>query len=246
MISFRFPRVMTSVLIALVATSGSLFASSTGVIEKQLQDIGSISNDEVIVVQRQFTSKKWRHELTPLTIGGIPFGTVRQTLLGGASYTLHANEWLGLELFNFAYTQTFFSSFTDDINNNKGTGLNPNASNIQPDYQKLLYFVTGGLQLTPFYGKVSTFSRWIAYLEPYVGIGAGLAKTESNSYFTFYPAVGLRAYFKEWLSAKLEFRDYMYTEQDVSPSSVLVTNGNFRNNYAVTISLSFWLPKMPG
>jgi outer membrane beta-barrel protein len=237
---------MAFALLVCLTISARSFASGSGVIEKQLADIGSVSNDEVIVVQRQFTSKKWRHELTPLTIGGIPFGTVRQTLLGGASYTLHANEWLGLELFNFAYTQTFFTSFADDINNNKAAGLNPNANNIQPDYQKLLYFVTAGIQLTPFYGKVSTFSRWIAYLEPYVALGAGLSKTESNSYFTFYPAVGLRAYFKEWLSAKLEFRDYMYTEQDLSPTSSLVTNSNFRNNYAVTISLSFWLPKMPG
>ncbi len=220
--------------------SGTVLASDN-VIEKQLKDIGSIQNDEVVVVQRQYTKKAWRHELTPIIFGGIPFGTVRRTLVGGASYTLHANDWLGLELFNFSFTKTFFSSFTDDINQNK---VNPSQPNIRPDYQKLLYFLTTGIQITPFYGKASTFSRWIAYVEPYLGLGFGLAQTENASYFAYYPAIGARLYFKEWLSMKLELRDYLYTEQNVS-STINNTSG-LRNNWAILVSLSFWLPKMPG
>lgn len=243
MISLR--RFITLVCLLAVNLSSSAYAAGN-VIEKQLQDIGSIQNEEVVVVQRKYTRKDWRHEFTPVILGGIPFGTVRRTLVGGASYTLHANDWLGFELFNFCFTKTFFSSFTDDINQNLGTGSNPSQAQIRPDYQKLLYFLTSGVTITPFYGKVSTFSRWIAYVEPYFGLGAGLAKTESSSYFTFYPAIGLRIFFKEWLSMRLEMRDYLYTERFVSNTQTNQTGSALRNNYAVMVSFSFWLPKMPG
>lgn len=220
-------------ILSLAMVSNLALAADENVIEKQLQEIGAIPNEEVVVVQRKFTRKQWRHEFSPLGFGGVPFGTYRRTLLGSASYTLHANDWLGLELFNFSYNKNFFSSFLDDINDNSS------GPNIYLDYQKLLYFITAGVQLTPFYGKVSTFSRWLAYLEPYFSAGFGIAKTETNSYLAAYPGVGFRLFFTEWFSMRMEFRDYIYSEKKRDGSTDL------RNNYAVSVALSFWLPKMP-
>lgn len=217
--------------------------AAENVIEKQLEEIGSIPYDEVVVVQRKYTRKAWRHEFTPITFGGVPFGTVRRTLFAGASYTLHANDWLGVELFNFAYSKNFFSSFTSDINDNKDPAAN--QANIKPDFQKLLYFLTSGVQITPFYGKASTFSRWIAYIEPFFSAGVGIAKTETNSYLTYFPGIGVRAYFKEWFSMRLEFRDYLYTETFNARTAAGGTSSALRNNYAVMVAFSFWLPKMP-
>jgi len=211
-------------------------AEDTSEIEKQLQEIGSVPNEEVLVIQRKFTRKEWRHEITPLNFGGIPFGTVRRTMTSGGSYSLHLKDWFALEPVNFTFSKNFFTSFTDDIEA---------PSKLRPDPQRILYFLTTGIQFTPIYGKMSTLSKWIAYVEPYLGIGGGIAKTETDSYFTFYPAVGMRVFFKEWFSMKLELRDYMYTEQTIDPASKARTP-NFRNNYAVGLSLSFWLPKMPG
>jgi outer membrane beta-barrel protein len=226
-----------------VFSSMDLFAASSNVIEEQLQEIGAIPNEEVMVVQRKYTRKNWRHELNPVTFGGMPFGTVRRTLVGGASYTLHFSDWLAWEGLNFTYTKNFFSSFTDDINSNKSVST---QQDIKPDYQKLLYFMTSGVQITPFYGKISTFSRWIAYVEPYISLGAGIAKTETNSYLTFYPGIGIRAFFREWFSMRVELRDYLYSEKyiDRGTSGGAVTT-SLRNNYAVMVAFSFWLPKMP-
>jgi outer membrane beta-barrel protein len=211
------------------------------VIEDQLAEIGSIPNEEIVVVQRKYTRKLWRSEIAPVTIGGIPFGTVRRTLFGGANYTLHVNDWFGWEVGNFLYSKTFFSSFTDDVNTTQQATNNPK---IDVDTKKLLFLFTSGIQLTPFYGKMSTFSRWIAYIEPYFAFGAGIAKTEGNSYLTFYPGVGFRVFFREWFSMRLEFRDYMFTEQVLNRSTGQNEN-KFRQNYAFTVSLSFWFPKMP-
>lgn len=219
----------------------SVPAHASGVIEEQLAEIGSIPNEEIVVVQRKYTRKLWRSEIAPVTIGGVPFGTVRRTLFGGANYTLHVNDWFGWEVGNFLYTKTFFSSFTDDINQGQDQSSLPR---LDVDTKKLLFIFTSGLQLTPFYGKMSTFSRWIAYLEPYFSLGAGIAKMEDKSYFTFYPGVGLRIFFREWFSMRMEFRDYMFTEQVLNRSSN-VTENKFRQNYAFTVSLSFWFPKMP-
>jgi len=211
--------------------------AATGVIEKQLQEIGSVSNDEVVVVQRKFTLKNWRHELTPVSLGGIPFGTVRRTLFGSAAYTLHFSDSFSWEALNFAYTKTFFSSFSDDINAN-------NTTQIKPDFQKLIYFATTGIQYTPTYGKVSTFSRWIAYMEPFISLGVGVAKTDINSYLAVVPGIGMRIFFKEWVSMKLELKDYLYTETSVNRSTG-VEQSSMKNNYAFMVSLSFWIPKMP-
>jgi len=231
-------QVFRGILFALVV-GGAAFGD---VIEKQLVEIGSISDEEVVVVQRKYTRKLWRHELTPIGFGGLPFGTVRRTLFGGAGYTLHFNDWLGWEALNFVYTKTFFSTFTDDINNNKLTGAN--QVDIKPDFQKLLFFLTTGVVLTPFYGKLSSLSRWIAYTEPFVSLGFGISKTETDSYVAVAPGIGLRVFYREWFSMKIEFRDYIYNEKAIdrvtsAPRTLL------RHNYAVMGSLSFWLPKMP-
>lgn len=232
-------------LVAFLVLGHSNAFAASGVIEQQLADIGTVTNDEVVVVQRQFTRKNMRHEFTPITLGGMPFGTVRRTLLGSASYTLHLNDNWGLELFNFAYTKTLFSSFTDDINNNKDPSVNAGQDDIRPDFQKLLWFATMGVVWTPTYGKVATFSQFIAYIEPYIGLGFGVAKTEADLYFAFYPAVGIRVFFKEWFSMKLEFRDYLYTEKFQTRTNPPTEATSLKNNYAVMVSLSFWLPKMP-
>ena len=235
---------VTTGWIFFASLSGPIYATPN-VIEKQLEEIGSIPNNGVVVVQKKYTRKSWRHELTPIAFGGLPFGTIRRTLVGGAGYTLHANDWLAVEVFNFAYAKNFFSSFTDDINANKGVGANPSQADIKPDYQRLLYFLTAGAQFAPFYGKFATFSSWIAYIEPYFSLGAGMAKTEVGSYLTFYPGIGIRAFFKEWFSARLEFRDYLYTEKFNTRTSPSTEATALRSNYAVNLSLSFWLPKMP-
>lgn len=210
------------------------------VIEEQLKKIGSVPNDEVVVVQRQFTNKSWRHEFSPIGIGGIPFGTVRRTVFGGANYTLHVNNWLAWEAFNFLYSKNFFSSFIDDINASQ-----PAPKKIAPDFQKLIYFATTGFQITPTYGKVATFSRWIAYLEPYLVIGVGIARTEVREYLTYFPGIGARFFFKEWFSMRVELRDYLFTERFTNRTTG-EDEKQLRNNYSVMVSLSFWLPKMAG
>ncbi len=209
--------------------------ADSNVIEKQLVEIGSIPNEEVVVVQKKYTKKNFRHELTPIRFGGLPFGDIRRTLFAGASYTLHLNDAFALELFDFTYTKDFFTGFTDDINASQS-----GPKKIKPDVQRLLYMLTPGIQFSPMYGKASTMSHWIAYIEPYLSLNAGLAKTESSTYFTFAPGLGLRVFFKEWFSMKVEFRDYIYTEKN--PGTGKTTT---RNNYSVAASLSFWIPKMP-
>lgn len=218
-------------------------------IEDQLAEIGSIPNEEIVVVQRKYTRKPWRSEFTPVMLGGVPFGTVRKTLFGGAGYTLHFNDWLGWEVLSFVYTKTFFTGFTGDVNKGQigaGTGCLNNAAApcISVDYQKLLYFMTTGLEISPFYGKLSTFSRYIAYAEPYLFLGAGMARTETSNYLVAVPGVGLRIFFKEWFSMRFEFRDYIYTEKFTQRATGEQVSA-LRNNYAFMLSLSFWLPKMP-
>lgn len=214
--------------------SAPVFAN---IIEEQLAEIGSVPDEEIVVVQRKYTRKNHRWEITPVAFGGVPFGTVRRTLFGGASITYHATDNWAFEIPSFSYTKTFFSGFVPDIN--AGQIAPGSTVKINVDEQRLLFFLTAGIQYTPFYGKLSTFSEYIAYLEPFLTLGAGIAKTESSNYPAFYPGVGFRLFFKEWFSMRFDLRDYIYWE--VSPT----LGTRMKNNYAFTVSLSFWLPKMP-
>ncbi len=220
---------------------GALCAQAAeSLIEEQLEEIGRIPHREIISVQRNYTKKAWRHELSPFTFGGIPFGTIRRTLIGGTGYALHWNDWFATEA-NFLYTKNFFTSFTEDINGPDED--NPvNTPPIQPLVQNLVFVLSAGASFTPWHGKVATFSRHTLYLEPVFSLGAGIAKTDSNTYFTFYPGIGLRVFFREWVSLKLEVRDYIYQEVSGTPGSEVTS---LTNNYSVAVSLSFWLPKMP-
>lgn len=228
--------------------------TSANVIEKQLQEIGQIPNEEIVVVQRKYTRKNWRSEFTPVSIGGVPFGTVKRSLFGGANYTLHFNDSLAWEALNFMYSKTFFSSFVNDINNGQNgtaqscvSGTGRTGPCIGVDDERLLYLLTTGFEYTPFYGKLASFSKYIAYVEPFLALGVGLAKTDSNNYLAFFPGVGLRIYFKEWFSMRIDFRNYMYNEKFTDRSGGGATQATrLSNNYAFMVSLSFWLPKMPG
>ena len=91
---------------------------------------------------------------------------------------------------------------------------------------------------------MSTFSRWIAYVEPYISLSAGYAKTETAGYFTYAPGVGMRFFFREWFSMKVDFKDYLYTETYTNRQTGNLAT-ELTNNYAVMVSFSFWLPKMP-
>lgn len=228
----------------MLMVSGFLFSATSvraNIIEEQLAEIGTVPDEEIVVVQRKYTRKNSRLELTPVMFGGVPFGTIRRTLFGGASATFHFNDWLAIEAPGFVYTKTFFSSFTKDINvEQKAAG----KASINIDEQRLLYFLTAGLQVTPFYGKLATFSEYIAYIEPFFTLGAGLAKTESSGYLTIFPGVGFRLFFKEWFSMRFDFRDYIYREASTNRVTG-ADESKLRNNYAFTVSLSFWLPKMP-
>lgn len=220
---------------------GATAVGQRGVIEEKLAEIGSVPNEEIIVVQRKYTRKNWRHELTPFSIGGIPFGSIRRTIMGGARYTLHFNDKLAWEAFNFIYTKNFFSNFTDDINANPRPGQPP----IRPDVQQLLLIATTGLQWTPFYGKIATLSEHIAYIEPFFSGGFGWSKTDLNNYLTFFFGAGMRVFFREWVSLNFELRDLMYSEDSVTRTVPAVETSNFRHNFAISLALSFWLPKMP-
>ncbi len=226
-------------LLCLTFNLSAVYADSN-VIEKQLIDIGSIPNEEVVVVQKKYTRKNFRHEITPIRFGGLPFGDIRRTLFGGASYTLHLSDALAIEIFDFTYTKDFFTGFTADISaGQKAAG----KAELKPDVQRLLYLLTPGIQFSPTHGKASTMSQWIAYLEPYISLNAGLAKTETNSYFTLAPGLGMRVFFKEWFSMKVEFRDYIYTEASTDRTTG-AAKSTTRNNYSISAALSFWIPKM--
>lgn len=237
--SVRVGLLVLNALLALPLLSVPTAHADENIIEEQLQEIGQIPNEEVMVVQRKYTRKKFRHELTPALLGGLPFNSVRRTLYGGASYTLHVNDWLGFEAM-FNYSQSFIGGFVNDVNSNS---TRPNQNPINPDYQKLLYAVYVGAQISPFYGKMATLSSSIAFLEPFFYLGAGIANTEKYLYPTVVPGIGVRVFFKEWFSLRLEIRDLIYNERAISRVTGLEESG-IRNNYMFLASLSFWLPKM--
>ena len=109
------------------------------------------------------------------------------------------------------------------------------------DTDRIVFLATGALILSPFYGKLATFSRHIGYFEPYAILGGGVARTEASVYPVVMPGIGLRFFFREWIALRAELRDYLF--QAPVPYTTLATQ--LTSHYGVLFSLSFFLPKMP-
>jgi outer membrane beta-barrel protein len=181
--------------------------------EDTLEDqLKTYDRDDIHSIHKKLFTKKGRHEFT-LATGGILNHDGWATI--GAQYTYHLFENLGIEAANGAM------------------GFQTKGSNK-------LYLYQASLNFAPLYGKLSLFTWAVVNFDIYVLGGAGVVSySGSNKGSSFAGNVGLgeRFFINEYLSAKVEFRNYMWKQKLLGG-----TDSEIWNNFALTAGLSVMFP----
>ncbi len=181
------------------------------------EQLKNFDREDIHSIHKKLYTKQGRHEVT-VAAGGIM--NHDGYFLGVAQYQYHFFESFGVEAVNGG-----FGFQTKD--NNK------------------LMFYQGGVTFSPLYGKLSLFTYAVWNYDIYVVGGAGFVRYSGlRSGTTGMGNIGLgyRFFINDWLSTKIEFRDYIY-KLDIR--STTGTTSRIWNNYALTAGVSFMFPMRP-
>jgi len=189
--------------------------STSAICQEAFEDqLRLYDRDDIHSIHKKLYTKEGRHEVG-LNVGGI-------TNHGGygylsANYQYHFFENAGIEaaMGGFGFTMG--------------------------DNERLLIY-QASLTFSPLYGKLSLFTWSVFNFDIYVLAGAGLVSYNgrtSGSSFAGNVGLGQRIFLNDWLSAKIEFRDFIYSKTNPSGS---VSSETVLNNYAITVGVAVLVP----
>ncbi len=199
-----------------VLTFSTLFLlNRPGFSQDSFQDqLKLYDRDDIHSIHKKLYTKEGRHEVG-FNLGGIL-------------------NYDGYALTNFTYQYHFFE--------NAGIEAGLGGIGFQFSDDEKLYMYQASLTFSPLYGKVSLFTWAVMNFDIYVLGGGGVVRYEGLANGTSFMAnlgVGQRFFINEWLSAKVEFRDYMYLRNNAAGS---VSSESVRHNYAITGGVSVLMP----
>jgi outer membrane beta-barrel protein len=175
-------------------------------------------------VQKRLFQKAGRHELSVMG-GWYAADLLSSAPMVQGAYTFHFTEDLGLEA-SFGYTRTR-SELVEIIEETRAVELiRINAP---------VYLYQGHLVWSLAYGKVRWFAGSISRFDFNVALGGGVTDNQTALGLTFSGGFGLKFFFGEWFSMRIDARDQVL-KQEVLGESRLV------NNIAATAGFSIFLP----
>jgi len=224
------PRVRLAALFLLVC-SGSVAGSLPQVAEAQCID--EAIRDELNArrryrgVRERLFQKALRHEIS--IMGGVyAADLLSASYLLQAAYTFHVTEDLGLEA-SFAYSQSQ-SELVNIIENDRGITL------LRVDAP--VYVYQAHLIWTIAYGKLRWFGDGISRFDFNLAIGGGLTDNQTARGLTFSAGIGIKFFFDEWFSIRIDIRDQVLQQELLGESTIV-------NNLTATLGLSVFLPFTP-
>lgn len=193
--------------------ASSILSSPNLIAQESFRDqIKVYERDDIHSIHKKLYTKEGRHEFN-LGVGGI-LNNDGYALLTG-TYTYHLFENLGIDAALGGY------------------GFQFNDSNH-------ILFFQSGITFSPLYGKISLFTWSVVNFDIYIAGGAGAVNysgLNTGSGFMGNFGVGERFFINEYLSCKVEFRDYIYNQKQRSggPTRIL-------HNYTLMGGISVLFP----
>lgn len=175
-------------------------------------------------VQKRLFQKAGRHELS-VTGGMYAADLLSSSPMFQGAYTFHFTEDLGLEA-SFGYTRSR-SELIEIVEETQSFTL------VRLNEPVLLY--QGHLVWSLAYGKVRWFAGSISRFDFNMALGGGVTDNQTALGLTFSGGVGLKFFFGDWFSLRIDVRDQVL-KQEVLGESRLV------NNIATTAGFSMFLP----
>lgn len=173
---------------------------------------GTSSKKPVAVLQNRFFLKSLRPEL------GLLYGTIlnesyTKTSLMGVRTSLFFNEWVGAEG-QFIKANVQDSDDRKALNELRYRKIDDPDKTVTPDPE--VNPIRGINELSviaaPFYGKLSLLDWTIIYTDLYGSLGFASVKTDQGNKSAITFGGGLRTYWAQRWSTRLDFRDRTYTE----------------------------------
>jgi len=173
---------------------------------------GTSSKKPVAILQNRFFLKALRPEL------GLLYGTIlnesyTKTSLFGARAGVFVNEWVGGEV-QFIKANVADSDDRKALNDLRYRKYDDPDQSVTPDPE--VNPIEGmrdfAMIAAPFYGKLSLLDWTIIYTDLYGSFGLSTVDTKQGSKAALLFGGGLRTYWAERWSTRLDFRDRTYTE----------------------------------
>ncbi len=207
--------------------------------EERLEDRTRRLGDRIKSVQRKAFIKRNRHELNIMAGLSLNDAFYQQFTVGGG-YNYHITEHFSLEA-NFKY-------FLPPVRTDAVRIVRVTQSAAQVLVYSPQLSITGELQFSPIYGKISLMAEAIVHFDVYIAAGFGAIMTEARRPADGSPwralgtwAIGARVMTTDWLTIRLEIRDSIY--QDVrTASTVRPTESAIQNLLTFNLGVSFFLP----
>lgn len=197
--------------------SGDATAAETGAEGKETEQSGENEegkrklSDRIKAVERKAFLKKSRVEIFPqfgLDLNDPFF----QHMLVGAAVGFHVADSLAFELRGSAVVASIKSSAIRFVRTETDSLLK-NAPELQ-------YHADLDVVWAPLYGKISLFSEGILHFDTYITAGPGIFGTDAGINPAVNFGLGQRYFITDWLTARLEIRDYLYLDSRNDESSV--------------------------
>jgi outer membrane beta-barrel protein len=207
-----------------------------------------LKEEKIVAVVRIYALKKGRFELTP----GWGF-SLNDPLVQHMAFIVYGNYFVTNVLsVGLSYLQYQPFNITSDLE----WEVRKSVELVTPVNE---YQLGANLNFAyyPLHGKFAIFNKWIMYWEMWLGGGVGMlrsrpiAKIEPTRAFSFKNrisgsiGVGLRAYFTRWLGVTLEYRDYIFLDQQENTDRKgpkYQKEGKITHNMMLFMGASFFFP----
>ena len=144
------------------------------------------------------------HEFTA-SVGVLPIDAFYTGLSLGGAYTLHFNDLIAWEAISFHYSGNVDSGLESEL---------ADRWSVLPDGEPQLQYLAGtSLVLTPLIGKLTFFNESIVSVSTYISIGGGLAKFDDGFRPQGSIGPGLRMFFGQTVSTRLELRNIIAADE---------------------------------
>ncbi len=204
-----------------IVMAALLFMSANELIAQSLElnpdEIRGVdTKKQVAVLQNRYFLKAWRPEVGILA-GTILNESYTKTTLTGLRVGMFFNEWVGAE---YQYIKASVSDSDDRKALNELQYRKKDDPNtlISPDPE--VNPVSGMNDISviaaPFYGKVSLLDWTIIYADIYGSAGISSVNTSQGTRTAASYGGGMRLYWAQRWSSRLDFRDRTYTETRAS------------------------------
>ncbi len=177
--------------LSLLCTAGFVVTPAVAVAQSDEVNAGRV----VAVQDRPY---RLVHEFSA-SVGVLPIDAFYTGLSIGGAYTLHFNDIIAWETLSFHYSGNVDSGLESEL---------ADRWSVLPDGEPELQYLAGtGLVITPLFGKFTFFNDSIVHVSTYLNVGGGLAKFDDGFRPQGTIGPGLRLFFGQVVSTRLDLRN---------------------------------------